>query len=126
MILARVCEENILGELMVERRVVGRARCFALEVRGESMKDADILPGDYVVVRQQPIAENGEIVVATVNGEATLKRLRLYPDRWELHPENSAFRIIQLLPEDDLRIVGKMIAIHRVALRKSTKEAQPS
>jgi repressor LexA len=107
------CEENVIGEVLVERRLVQHSKCFALKVEGESMKDADILHGDFVIVRQQPSAENGEIVVALVNGEATVKRLRVFPDRWELEPDNPDFETIHLRPDDELRIVGKVIGVFR-------------
>jgi repressor LexA len=100
---------------------------FALRVRGESMKDAGILPGDIVIVRRQPSAEDGEIVVALVEDEATVKRLRIRPaetspsnggtpgrrrKRVELHPENPAFAPITPDPEN-VRILGKVIEIRR-------------
>ena len=68
-------EENIVGEVLVEGSVASRGRCFALEVTGDSMVKAGIREHDLLVVRQQPVAENGDIVVAMVNDEATVKRL---------------------------------------------------
>ena len=85
---------------------------FALHVRGESMTGAGILPGDIVLVRRQPRAASGEIVVALVDDEATVKRLRLRNNRVELHPENPVFEIILPRPED-LRILGKVIEVRR-------------
>jgi len=85
---------------------------FALHVRGESMTGAGILPGDIVLVRRQPRAASGEIVVALVDDEATVKRLRLRNNRVELHPENPVFEIILPSPED-LRILGKVIEVRR-------------
>ena len=72
---------------------------FALTVRGESMLGAGILPGDTVIVRRQVTARDGEIVVAMVGDEATVKRLRLRAGRVELHPENEAFQPIILSDE---------------------------
>jgi repressor LexA len=69
---------------------------FALRVRGDSMNGAAILDGDIVIVRRQAKAENGEIVVAQVDGEATVKRLRIRRGRVELHPENPDFEPIVL------------------------------
>ncbi len=85
---------------------------FALRVKGESMRDAGILPGDVVVVRRQPTARNGEVVVALVGDEATVKRFRLRRGRPELHPENPAFS--PLLPDpEDLRILGVVVELRR-------------
>lgn len=67
---------------------------FALRVRGDSMIDAGILEGDYVVVRKQPIAENGQIVVALIGDEATVKRLKFINSRPWLYPENPAYEPI--------------------------------
>jgi repressor LexA len=85
---------------------------FGLRVRGESMISAGILPGDIVVVRRQPTADSGSIVVALVRDEATVKRLRIRKDRVELHPENPDFEPI--IPDAaELMIVGKVIEVRR-------------
>jgi len=89
------------------------AELFALTVRGESMTDAGILPGDTVVVRRQETARDGEIVVALVGDEATVKRLRLQKGRVELHPENAAFAPIIPDAEAELRILGKVVEVRR-------------
>ena len=104
--------ENVIGEILVEGSVA-RGHCFALEVQGDSMVDAGIEDGDYVIVRQQPIAESGEIVVALLDGEATIKRLKIVRDLIELRPENQHLSPITVGPEADLRIVGKVIAVRR-------------
>ena len=85
---------------------------FVLRVRGESMINAGILPGDLVIVRRQPIASNGDIVVALVEDEATVKRLRLRHDRVELHPENPHFEPI-VPPPTGVRILGLVIEVRR-------------
>jgi len=85
---------------------------FALRVQGESMIGAGILSGDVVVVRQQPTAQSGDIVVALVDDEATVKRLRLRSGRIELHPENPAFEPI-ILDANDCVILGKVIEVRR-------------
>lgn len=105
--------ENVVGELLVEGHLVRSGRCFALQVHGDSMVRADIRSGDYVVVRQQQVAENGDIVVALLGDEATVKRLRIADDRIELRPENPRHRPIVVGPDDDLRIQGKVIAVRR-------------
>ena len=104
--------ENVVGELLVDSRIA-RGRCFALKVKGDSMIDADINDGDYVIVRQQPLAESGEIVVAMLENDATVKRLRMAGEVIELRPENPRLSPIQIGPDDDLRIVGKVVAVHR-------------
>ncbi len=90
-------------------------RLFALRVQGESMTGAGILPGDVVVVRRQPTAESGELVVALVEDEATVKRLRLRngPEgrRIELHPENPDFSPI--LPDREITLLGKVVEVRR-------------
>jgi repressor LexA len=103
--------ENVIGEVLVDSRTA-RGRCFALEVQGDSMIDADIQDGDYVIVRQQQLAESGEIVVAMLEGEATVKRLHLAGDAIELRPENQSLAPIRIGPDDDLRILGKVVAVH--------------
>jgi repressor LexA len=86
---------------------------FGLRVRGESMTGAGIFPGDIVVVRRQPTASSGEIVVALVGDEATVKRLRLRGRRVELHPENPDFEPI--LPDpDELMLLGKVVEVRRL------------
>jgi len=88
------------------------AEMFGLKVRGESMVGAGILPGDIVVVRRQSRAESGEIVVALVGDEATVKRLRLRRGRVELHPENPSFE--PLVPDPkELKILGKVVEVRR-------------
>lgn len=85
---------------------------FGLRVQGESMTAAGILPGDIVVVRRQPTADSGDIVVALVRDEATVKRLRIRKNRVELHPENPDFQPI--IPEtEDFRLLGKVIEVRR-------------
>ena len=85
---------------------------FGLRVQGESMIGAGILPGDIVVVRRQPTADPGSIVVALVRDEATVKRLRIRQDHIELHSENPAFEPI--IPDAaELMIVGKVIEVRR-------------
>jgi repressor LexA len=86
---------------------------FALRVKGESMKDDGILPGDLVVVRKQGTARNGQTVVALVNNEATIKKYYRKEGRVELHPANTAMQPIVVSPDDDLRIQGIVTAVIR-------------
>jgi repressor LexA len=85
---------------------------FGLRVRGESMTGAGILPGDMVVVRRQSTADSGDIVVALIGGEATVKRLRIRRNRVELHPENPDFEPIIPDPRE-LTLLGKVIEVRR-------------
>ncbi|MBA4549036.1 transcriptional repressor LexA [Thermoactinomyces intermedius] len=107
--------ENIEDYYPLPRRLVGQDDpVFLLSVRGDSMINAGILDGDYVVVRQQPTAENGDIVVAmTPEGEATVKRFFKEKDHIRLQPENDTLSPI-LLPS--VKILGKVISLIREVL----------
>ncbi len=98
--------ENIEGYIPWE----GEEGCFALRVRGESMIGAGILDGDKVVVRPQPDADNGQIVVALLGDEATVKRLRRRGDDVWLMPENPAFSPID---GREAVILGRVKAVIR-------------
>jgi repressor LexA len=86
---------------------------FALTVRGESMTGAGILPGDLAVVRRQERAPDGAIVVALVDGEATVKRLRLRRGRIELHAANPEFAPIVPRRGEEVRILGQVVEVRR-------------
>ena len=86
---------------------------FALRVKGESMKDDGILPGDLVVVRKQETAKNGQTVVALVNQEATIKIYFKKDSRIELHPANVAMQPIIVKPSDTFHIEGILIGVIR-------------
>ncbi|MDH3197242.1 MAG: transcriptional repressor LexA [Candidatus Krumholzibacteria bacterium] len=107
--------EDREGMVPVQSRSARRAKSeqlFALRVRGESMTGAGILPGDIVIVRAQPHADQGDIVVALVGDEATVKRLRIRRGRIVLVPDNPAFE--QIVPDpDECRILGKVIEVRR-------------
>ncbi|RKZ15244.1 repressor LexA [bacterium] len=92
---------------------MGEHELFALTVRGESMLGAGILPDDTVVVRRQDTALDGDIVVALVRDEATVKRLRLHAGRIELRPENPDFASIVLDGRDEVRILGRVVEVRR-------------
>ena len=89
-----------------------RGELFALRVRGDSMRDAAILPGDVVIVHRQSSARSGDIVVALVEDEATVKRLKVRAGRIELHPANPAFDPIAPAA-DQVLILGKVIEVRR-------------
>lgn len=106
-------EENVIGEVLVEGRVASQERCFALEFDGDSMVEAGICEGGIAVVRQQPEAESGDIIVALLGGEATVKRPYIREERIELRPENTKHRPIPIGSGDDLCIQGKVVATRR-------------
>ena len=108
-----LAEENITGQVLVESDVVRSGQHFALRAVGDSMVGAGINDGDLIIVRQQPIAEDGDIVVALLNDEATVKRLRIKDELIELVPENPEVRKIRIRPEDDLRVLGKVVGWKR-------------
>jgi repressor LexA len=86
---------------------------FALRVKGESMKDDGILPGDIVVVHKQETAQNGQTVVALVNHEATIKTYYKKDTHIELHPANAAMQPILVQPLDTFHIEGVVIGVIR-------------
>ena len=111
--------ENLEGYVPIQSRR-SSDELFGLEVRGESMRDAGILAGDVVVVRRQATANSGDIVVALVGEEATVKRLRLRKNRLELLPENPAFKPIVPDPRE-VSILGKVIELRRFLDRPPSK-----
>jgi repressor LexA len=92
------------------REIVGDGTTFLLHVVGDSMIDAAITDGDWVAIRQQPNAENGEIVAAMIDGEATVKTLQRKGGHQWLLPHNPAYDPI---PGDDATILGKVVAVIR-------------
>jgi repressor LexA len=105
-----LAEEQVEDELTLPVSLVGHGKLFALRVKGDSMIDAAICDGDLVVVRQQQVAENGDIVAAMIDGEATVKALRLSGHRIELVPRNPAYDVI---PGDHAVILGKVVSVLR-------------
>jgi repressor LexA len=101
---------------LLPRRLVGRGTLFMLRVKGDSMTGAAITDGDLVVVRQQQVAENGEIVAAQLDrsgtAEATVKTLQRLDGHIWLMPHNPAY---QPIPADDATILGKVVAVVRPA-----------
>ena len=101
------------GYLPVDVRGVPASDLFVLRVRGESMTGMGILPGDLVVVRRQPTAANGDIVVALVESDVTVKTFHSRGRRVELRPENPAFDPI-VLDAEVVTILGKVIEVRRI------------
>ncbi len=104
--------ENIESTLPLPASFAGEDT-FILRVKGESMIEAGILDGDYVVVRQQQTASNGEIVVAMLNEEATVKRFFRDGERVRLQPENRTMEPIYADGHVDFAILGKVVALFR-------------
>lgn len=98
--------ENREGVLSLEDLLGNSEQLFALRVRGESMVGAGINPGDYVVVRQSPTIESGQIGVAFLDGEATVKRIFKEPAGWRLQPENSGMQPIWVSKDDATFWIG--------------------
>ncbi len=113
--------ENVIGEVLIDSSIA-RGVCFALTVRGDSMVGANIHDGDYVIVRQQPLAENGDIVVALLEDEATVKWLSISDERILLRPANPAHRDIPVGPTDAIKILGKVVAVRGKSLTAGKRE----
>lgn len=105
-----LAEENIEEEMPIPAGLTGAGEHFILRVRGDSMVEAGILDGDYIVVRSQPDAQNGEIVVALVEDSATVKRFYKENGHFRLQPENSAMEPIVV---ESVSILGKVVSLLR-------------
>jgi repressor LexA len=105
-----LAEESIEDIFPLPRQIVGEGNLFLLKVVGDSMINAAIADGDWVVVRQQPVAENGDIVAAMLDGEATVKTFKRSADHIWLMPHNPAYTPI---PGDEAEILGKVVAVLR-------------
>ena len=105
-----LAEENITDTITLPTDIVGDAPSFMLSVRGESMIEAGINDGDYVVVKEQPVANNGDIVVALLDDGATVKRFFKERDHIRLQPENSS---MDPIITTDCSIAGKVVAVFR-------------
>jgi repressor LexA len=92
--------------------MVGQGDHFVLLVKGDSMQEDGILDGDFIIVRKQPSAENGETVVALINNEATVKKYYQRDDSVELRPAHSGMAPI-LVHQGDLHIQGKVVGVMR-------------
>lgn len=104
-------EEDILGRVVLDARFFKCREAFLLRVEGHSMVGAGISDGDFVVVRPQQQASDGEIVVALVGGEATVKRLSRAGGAVILKPENPTMSHITIAEGSDFSIVGKVISV---------------
>jgi repressor LexA len=105
-----LAEENIEDYLEVPDMIGGEDGDYVLRVRGESMKDAGIIEGDFVVVRPAEKARDGEIVVALIGDEATVKRFFKEKDHVRLQPENESMKPLRTT---DLRLLGRVVGVFR-------------
>ncbi len=105
-----LAEENITDTITLPTEIVGDAPSFMLSVRGESMIEAGINDGGFVVVKEQPVALNGDIVVAIIDDGATVKRFFRERDHIRLQPENSS---MDPIITRDCSIAGKVVAVFR-------------
>lgn len=108
--------EDMEGEFLLDGTLVPDEGCFLLRIAGDSMMDESILDGDYALVKPQPAASNGDIVIAMIDGEATLKRFRRENDRVVLEPANSKMEplVVDRSDEVDVEILGKVVAVLRL------------
>jgi repressor LexA len=105
-----LAEESIEDVFPLPRQLVGAGTLFLLKVVGDSMVNAAIADGDWVVVRQQPVADSGDIVAAMIDGEATVKTFKRSSDHVWLMPHNPAYAPI---PGEDAEILGRVVAVLR-------------
>ena len=105
-----LAEEAVEDVFPLPRELVGTGTLFLLKVVGDSMIDAAIADGDWVVVRQQPTAENGDIVAAMIEGEATVKTYKRRDGNVWLMPHNPAYEPI---PGNDATILGRVVTVLR-------------
>lgn len=109
-----LAEENVEGTLALDVSLIrSKANCFGLKVRGDSMINAGIFEGDLVIVEQEKNVKNGDIVVAMIQDEATLKRYERKDDTIFLIPENQNYSPIEVSNREDFSIIGKIIGVFR-------------
>ncbi len=106
--------ENIDGYLTIDQRIMKNSgNCFALKVKGDSMINAGIFEEDIVIVMPNKNASNGEIIIALIGEEATVKRFEVSGDKTFLIPENNIYQPIEVTNREDFSIVGKVVGVIR-------------
>lgn len=105
-----LAEQSIEDVFPMPRQLVGDGDLFMLKVVGDSMVGAAICDGDWVVIRQQPVANNGDIVAAMIDGEATVKTFKQHSGHIWLIPHNPAY---QPIPGDEATILGRVVTVLR-------------
>ena len=112
--LPTLAGENVEGSIAVDKSFLPGGDVFSLKVEGESMRDSGIFDGDYVLARVQSVAEKGDIVVAVIGQEATVKKYVPLKDRVKLEPANRAFKpVVVDRKSEEFRIAGKVIGLLR-------------
>jgi repressor LexA len=112
-----LAEENQNGTILVDAGMVrNRKNLFVLEIRGDSMIDSHILPGDKVIVQQTAQAESGDIIVALIDGEATVKYFKKINQQILLMPANPKYKPI-LIKDQEFRVIGKVVGV--ISVRQS-------
>lgn len=106
-----LAEENLEDYISIPEVMLGDGEHFILLVRGDSMIEAGILNGDYIVVRRQQEANNGDIVVAMIDDSATVKRFYKENGRFRLQPENHTMEPIYA---DEVTVLGKVVSLYRL------------
>lgn len=106
--------ENIEGYFPISPEFLKNKQTFMLKVRGESMINAGIYSGDYILVEETPVASDGEIIVALVEDSVTVKRFYKEEDHFRLQPENDAMEPILVPMDTPFSIVGKVIGLFRI------------
>lgn len=105
--------EDRLGTLQISTDMIAGRKdpdlLFALSAKGESMIQAGIMEGDWLIVESTSVAEAGDIIIARLDGDATVKRLVKHKKSWALKPENPAFELIT----DPFEVVGRVVALYR-------------
>lgn len=105
-----LAEQNIMDNITFSENLFRGRDLFMLKVKGESMVGVGIMNGDYVVISKQDVAQNGEIVAAMIDGEATVKRFYKKEDHFILHPENA---LLDDIITDHVIILGKVVGLIR-------------
>ena len=109
-----LAEENIEGRLMLDSSLIGnKESCFGLRVQGDSMINAGIFEGDLVIVLPQSTANNGDIIIALLHDEATLKKYERRNNKIYLVPENEKYKPIEVDNNEEFSIIGKVIGVFR-------------
>ncbi len=110
-----LAQEQVEGHVVIDGAWLGKAAAehFALKVHGDSMVNAGILEGDFVIVRQQPTVENGEIVVALLGEEATVKRFFKEEEHIRLQPDHPTMEPLLVTKSQPVTVLGKVVAVFR-------------
>jgi repressor LexA len=107
-------EENLEGHFWIDKELVSAPEAFFLRVKGESMIEAHIQDGDYVMIRQQPAVENGEMAVFQIDGEMTLKYFLKKKNQVSLAPAHPRMKPIVVRRDQSFQTLGKVVAVLRI------------